>query len=114
MSGNNTHDSSKPEKGERVFYIRDAERNPVGIVAYSVVDSPLTQSPVGVYFGASFLHPNDDFNKVRGRQIALGRLRTAPDFAFIHDTTILTAVLLGVLRAKETPHRIKKLLLRGY
>jgi hypothetical protein len=106
--------SDKPEKGERVFYIRDEARNPVGIVAYSVVDSPLTKAPIGVYFGTSFLHPNDDFNKVRGRQIALGRLRNDADFALINDTTILMAVLLGVLRAQETPHRIKKLLLRGY
>lgn len=105
--------NDKPEKNERVFYIRDANRNPVGIVAYSVVENIHTGMPAGVFFGTSFLHPNDDFNKVRGRQIALGRLRQAPDYAFINGAaTILRAVLLGVLRAEETPRRIKKILLQ--
>lgn len=106
--------SNRPQPGERIFYIRDANRNPVGVMAYSLLRGNEDDTITGVYIGASFLHPNDNFDKLRGRQIALGRLRHTPDFAFVVGTSAITAALLQLIKSTSTPHRIKRILLRGY
>jgi hypothetical protein len=52
-------------------YVRDKNRNPIGVLV-AIYDSPNDTN----YIGYSFCNPRDQFSKVKGTEIALGRART--------------------------------------
>jgi hypothetical protein len=93
-----------PRDGERVFYIRDAAGQPIACLAWCCHDDK-------VNYAASFLHPNDAFDRRRARQIALGRLRGRPDWATLGlESTPLTTALLTLARRPGAPSRARRAL----
>lgn len=97
-----------PRGGERVFYIRDDRGQPVGCVAYQ---------PEGdeVCVGASFLHPNDAWDRALARRIALGRLRVRP-IGVVMDPGgpgPLSTALAHLVGRADTPGHIRRTLRAG-
>lgn len=96
-----------PAAGERVFYIRDATGQPVGCLAYQAEGEY-------VRYAASFLHPNDAFDRALARRIALGRLRVNSDEVRLHDgERPLSIALVALAGCGTVPSRVLKILRRG-
>lgn len=105
MSKDDAGPRDLPRDGERVFYIRDSRTQPIGCLAYR-------REGDTVRFAASFLHPNDAFDRRRARLIALGRLRVKPLEIVIIDECDrpLSVALTRLLARADTPFRIKQAL----
>lgn len=98
----------QPGHGERVFYIRDASGRPIACVAYQP-----SYDADEVLFAASYLHPNDAFDRALARRIALGRLRTHPDCAGLDGETPLSRSLQSLAEGLVAPSRVRRILLDG-
>ena len=79
----------------RIKYVRDARKNPVGCVAYTVNEGQLK-------LGVASCNPQDPFKKEISRSLAIGRLMTSPEKSSAPEERSLKALTLSVLEMVKT------------
>ncbi len=81
----------------RIKYVRDARRNPVGCIAYSVVNGEISM-------GVASCNPCDPFKKEISRSLAIGRLFGSPEKGTAPEERslrVLTRAVLEMVKSSE-------------
>lgn len=101
-----------PTAGERVFYIRDGKGQPVACLAYRTEATEAGSVGAYVSYAASFLHPNDSFDRALARRIALGRLRAGNRHIawLVGEGRSLSVALADLASRRDTPSRVRRVL----
>lgn len=90
----------------RIKYVRDSRRNPVGCIAYSVVNGEISM-------GIASCNPSDPFKKEVSRSLAIGRLFAAPEKSAAPEQRSLRALTKTVLemtqRSERASNRVARL-----
>ncbi len=96
-------EDDRPDRTERIFYVRDGKRQPVGCVAYSAIGET-----TAVAYGYSALHPGDRFDRSRARRIALGRLRANRVTVDLDGDRPLERVVRALIEDRGVPNRVRR------
>lgn len=93
----------------RVFYIRDVSKFPVACVATRVIDErPGVRTPE-IEFSLAIHNPKDTFDKVRGREIAIGRLMKHKIQGYVGKEQGASKKILELIAADEhLPWRVRE------
>lgn len=93
----------------RVFYIRDASKFPVACVATRVIDErPGVKTPE-IEFALAIHNPKDTFDKVRGREIAVGRLEKHKIQGYVgKEAGASKRILELIARDEKLPQRVRE------
>jgi len=81
----------------RIKYVRDMNRNPVGCIAYTVVNNRIS-------IGVASCNPCDPFKKEISRSLAIGRLVASPEMGDApteRSVRALTRTVLEMARNSE-------------
>jgi len=103
----------------RVFYIRDASKFPVACVATTVIDETPGSSDLEIAYAVAIFNPKDSFDKVRGRQIAVGRLEKPRGYNPEHpfggvqgyvrkERGAAKEILLQIAKNQRVPQRVRE------